>query len=192
MHVLYRRRRSGGATGPERYFIGGKIIAAKAPAREGTRLRRRSQRLILIGAGLGLLTLAAALTLNGLSDSVEFFVPPSEVDAEARPGQLVRLGGLVAAGSVRRDETGALLFDVTDGAGVKTVRYDGDPPDLFREGQGVVATGRYQPGTVFEADRVLARHDETYMPREAQEALERAGHWKGGAPAVYPAVEPGT
>jgi cytochrome c-type biogenesis protein CcmE len=144
-------------------------------------VRKRSQRLVIVGVAGGLLALAAALTLFGLRDSVQYFQAPSEIDAKARPGQQVRLGGLVEAGSVRRDEAGALLFSVTDGAASKTVRYQGDPPDLFREGQGVVVIGTYQRGEVFDADTVLARHDETYMPREAQEALERSGYWKGKA-----------
>lgn len=144
-------------------------------------MRRRNQRLIIIGVAGGLLSLAAALTLFGLRDSVQYFQSPSEIDAKARPGQIVRLGGLVEPGSVDRDATGALIFAVTDGAASKPVRFEGDPPDLFREGQGVVAIGEYQPGARFEAQEVLARHDETYMPREAKEALERSGHWKGGA-----------
>jgi cytochrome c-type biogenesis protein CcmE len=142
-------------------------------------LRKRSQRLIVIGVAGGLIALGAGLTLFGLRDNVQFFQSPSEIDANARPGQVVRLGGLVEAGSVRRDESGALIFSVTDGAASKTVVFHGDPPDLFREGQGVVAIGRYQPGDAFTADEVLARHDESYMPREAKEALERSGHWKG-------------
>ena len=115
----------------------------------------------------------------GLRGNVQYFQSPSDIDSVARAGQMVRLGGLVEAGSVTRDDTGALIFAVTDGSASKAVRYEGDPPDLFREGQGVVAIGRYEPGAVFEADQVLARHDETYMPREAQEALERSGYWKG-------------
>ncbi|MBU6407581.1 MAG: cytochrome c maturation protein CcmE [Alphaproteobacteria bacterium] len=142
-------------------------------------MRKRNQRLIVIAVALGLLSLAAGLTLFGLRGNVQYFQSPSEIDAKARAGQMVRLGGLVEAGSIARDDAGALIFSVTDGAASKSVRYEGDPPDLFREGQGVVAIGRYQPGAVFEADQILARHDETYMPREAKEALERSGLWKG-------------
>ena len=142
-------------------------------------MRKRSQRMIVIGAAGTLLVLAAALTFSGLRSNIEYFQSPAEIDTRARPGQVVRLGGLVAQGSVRRDDQGALVFDVTDGTAAKTVRYVGDPPDLFREGQGVVVIGRYEPGVVLTADRVLARHDETYMPREAREALERSGQWKG-------------
>ena len=142
-------------------------------------MRKRSQRLIVIGVAGGLIALGAGLTLFGLRDNVQFFQSPSEIDANARPGQTVRLGGLVEEGSVQRNAEGALIFSVTDGAASKQVVFHGDPPDLFREGQGVVAIGRYQPGDVFTADEVLARHDESYMPREAKEALERSGHWKG-------------
>jgi cytochrome c-type biogenesis protein CcmE len=142
-------------------------------------LRKRSQRLIVIGVAGGLIALGAGLTLFGLRDSVQFFQSPSEIDASARPGQMVRLGGLVETGSVRRDETGALVFSVTDGATSKLVIFHGDPPDLFREGQGVVAIGRFEPGEAFTATEILARHDESYMPREAKEALEQAGHRQG-------------
>lgn len=142
-------------------------------------MRKRNQRLIVIAVAGGLLALAVGLTLFGLRGNVQYFQSPSDIDSVARAGQMVRLGGLVEAGSVTRDDTGALIFAVTDGSASKAVRYEGDPPDLFREGQGVVAIGRYEPGAVFEADQVLARHDETYMPREAQEALERSGYWKG-------------
>ncbi len=142
-------------------------------------MRKRNHRLIVIAVAGGLLALAVGLTLFGLRGNVQYFQSPSDIDSVARAGQMVRLGGLVEAGSVTRDDTGALIFAVTDGSASKAVRYEGDPPDLFREGQGVVAIGRYEPGAVFEADQVLARHDETYMPREAQEALERSGYWKG-------------
>jgi len=142
-------------------------------------VRKRNHRLIVIAVAGGLLALAVGLTLFGLRGNVQYFQSPSDIDSVARAGQMVRLGGLVEAGSVTRDDTGALIFAVTDGSASKAVRYEGDPPDLFREGQGVVAIGRYEPGAVFEADQVLARHDETYMPREAQEALERSGYWKG-------------
>lgn len=142
-------------------------------------MRRRDQRLIMIIAAGVVLALAVTLTFMGLRNSVVYFVAPSELAEKAPAGQRVRLGGLVVDGSVRRADDGAMLFDVTDGAVVAQVRYDGLLPDLFREGQGVVAEGRWRPGEVFEADRVLARHDETYMPREVAEALKERGEWKG-------------
>jgi cytochrome c-type biogenesis protein CcmE len=137
---------------------------------------------MMIGAAGAVLVLAATLTFAGLRDSVVYFVAPSELSEKAAPGERVRLGGLVVEGTVRRDEDGAMRFSVTDGAVEVQVRYDGLLPDLFREGQGVVAEGRWRPGEAFEAERVLAKHDETYMPREVAEALKERGEWKGGAP----------
>jgi cytochrome c-type biogenesis protein CcmE len=145
-------------------------------------MRRRDQRLMMIGAAGAVLVLAATLTFAGLRDSVVYFVAPSDLAEKAEPGQRVRLGGLVVEGTVRRDADGAMRFTVTDGAVPVEVRYDGILPDLFREGQGVVAEGTWAPGQAFEAERVLARHDETYMPREVAEALKERGEWKGDAP----------
>jgi cytochrome c-type biogenesis protein CcmE len=145
-------------------------------------MRRRDQRLMMIGVAGAVLVLAAALTFAGLRDSVVYFVAPSDLSAKAEPGQRLRLGGLVVEGTLRRDADGASRFIVTDGAVQVEVRYDGILPDLFREGQGVVAEGTWAPGQAFEAERVLARHDETYMPREVAEALKERGEWKGDAP----------
>lgn len=142
-------------------------------------MRRRDQRLMLIGAAGAVLVLAAALTFAGLRDSVVYFVAPSDLAEKAQAGQRVRLGGLVVEGTVRRADDGSMHFNVTDGATEVQVRYEGLLPDLFREGQGVVAEGRWTPGAAFEAERVLARHDETYMPREVAEALKERGEWKG-------------
>ena len=137
---------------------------------------------MMIGAAGAVLVLAATLTFAGLRDSVVYFVAPSELSEKAEPGQRVRLGGLVVEGTVRRDADGATRFFVTDGAAQVEVRYDDILPDLFREGQGVVAEGTWAPGQAFEAERVLARHDENYMPREVAEALKERGEWKGDAP----------
>jgi cytochrome c-type biogenesis protein CcmE len=137
---------------------------------------------MMIGAAGAVLVLAATLTFAGLRDSVVYFVAPSDLAEKAEPGQRLRLGGLVVEGTVRRDADGATRFVVTDGAAQVEVRYDGLLPDLFREGQGVVAEGTWAPGQAFEAERVLARHDETYMPREVAEALKERGEWKGDAP----------
>lgn len=144
-------------------------------------MRRRDQRLILIAAAGAVLVLAMTLTFVGLRESVTYFVAPSELAAKAEPGRLVRLGGLVVEGTVARLDDGATQFEVTDGAATVLVRYDGLLPDLFREGQGVVAEGRWAPGEAFAAERVLARHDENYMPREVAEALKQRGEWKGDA-----------
>jgi cytochrome c-type biogenesis protein CcmE len=137
---------------------------------------------MMIGAAGAVLVLAATLTFAGLRDSVVYFVAPSELTEKAEPGQRLRLGGLVVEGTVRRDADGAARFAVTDGATQVEVRYDGVLPDLFREGQGVVAEGTWRPGEAFEAERVLAKHDENYMPREVAEALKERGEWKGDAP----------
>jgi cytochrome c-type biogenesis protein CcmE len=143
-------------------------------------MRRRDQRLAIIGIAGAVLVLAATLTFAGLRDSVVYFVAPSEWAEKARPGQRLRLGGLVVDGTVRRAADGVTTFAVTDGGTQVQVRYTGILPDLFREGQGVVAEGSWLPGQPFEAERVLAKHDETYMPREVVEALKQRGEWKGG------------
>ncbi|MBL8548368.1 MAG: cytochrome c maturation protein CcmE [Hyphomonadaceae bacterium] len=145
-------------------------------------MRKRDARLIFILVAGALVALAATLILFALRDSVVYFYAPSELAQKAKAGERVRIGGLVAAGSVSRDGAGHLLFTVTDGANDIPVSYDGQPPDLFREGQGIVAEGRYAPGARFAADTLLAKHDETYMPREVAEALKARGEWKGGAP----------
>lgn len=144
-------------------------------------MRRRDQRLMMVAAAGAVLVLAAALTFAGLRSSIVYFVAPSELAEKAEPGQRLRLGGLVVDGTVRRDEDGAMRFTVTDGAVQVEVRYEGLLPDLFREGQGVVCEGTWTPGQAFEAERVLAKHDETYMPREVAEALKQRGEWKGDA-----------
>ncbi len=145
-------------------------------------MRRRDQRLAMISVAGAVLVLAATLTFAGLRESVVYFVAPSELAEKAKAGQRLRLGGLVVEGTVLRDDAGVMHFAVTDGATQVQVRYVGVLPDLFREGQGVVAEGRWTPGHAFEADRVLARHDENYMPREVAEALKARGEWKGANP----------
>jgi cytochrome c-type biogenesis protein CcmE len=142
-------------------------------------MRRRNQRLVMIGVAGAVLALAAALTLSGLRDSVVYFVAPSELASKAHPGQRLRLGGLVVAGTLRRSGDGIAHFAVTDGRFEVGVRYAGVLPDLFREGQGVVAEGVWTPGQEFDAERVLAKHDERYMPREVAEALKQRGEWRG-------------
>lgn len=143
-------------------------------------MRKRNRRLVLIAVVGAMLAGAVALALVGLRDAVVYFYAPSELAQKAKAGERVRIGGLVESGSVSRAENGALLFSVTDGAAIIPVRYEGHPPDLFREGQGVVCEGRYTPGAPFHADRVLAKHDETYMPREVVEAMKQRGEWRGG------------
>jgi len=141
-------------------------------------MRRRYQRLTLAATVVGLLALSAALALSGLRDSVVYFYAPGEVAGKAAVGKRVRLGGLVEAGSVVR-RPGEVRFVVTDNVASLPVIYHGEPPDLFREGQGVVCEGVWQGEETFVADRVLAKHDERYMPREVAEALKARGEWKG-------------
>lgn len=141
-----------------------------------TRKRRRLWILLLCAVGLGS---SAALVLSAFSDNLVFFVSPSDL-AKAEPnGRTMRLGGLVEKDSVTRVTQGKPLatFRVTDGAATVTVTYAGLLPDLFREGQGVVTLGVLQADGSFRASEVLAKHDETYMPKEVADALKRAGHW---------------
>jgi cytochrome c-type biogenesis protein CcmE len=142
-------------------------------------MTRRQRRLALIGSGLGVLALAAALVLFALKDSIVFFNSPTDL-AEKRiaPGQRIRLGGLVKPGTLERGEALSVRFEVTDGNRAVPVAYKGILPDLFREGQGVITEGALDAGGVFKADSVLAKHDETYMPKEVADALKKQGHWK--------------
>lgn len=144
-----------------------------------TRKNRRLALLLVCGLGLGS---ATALVLSAFSDNIVFFLSPAEVAAKApHNGRSFRLGGLVQAGSVRRDtEAGRPVarFRVTDGAASVAVVYSGVLPDLFREGQGVVALGSLQGDGTFRAAEVLAKHDETYMPKEVADALKKSGHWE--------------
>jgi len=142
-------------------------------------MTRKQRRLVLIGGSLGVLVVAVALMLNAFRDSIVFFNSPSDVaERHITPGARIRLGGLVKTGSVVRSDDLKIRFDVTDGSRDITVAYQGVLPDLFREGQGVVAEGALDGSGVFNADTILAKHDETYMPKEVADALKKAGHWK--------------
>jgi cytochrome c-type biogenesis protein CcmE len=145
-------------------------------------MTHKQQRALLLIGGLALLGIAAGLVLYALNDSIVFFYTPSEALARhVAEGQRFRLGGLVEKGSVRHDSNDAVTFTVTDRDRAMAVSYQGQLPDLFREGQGVVAEGRLGPGGVFQADSVLAKHDETYMPKEVADALKAKGVWKEGS-----------
>jgi cytochrome c-type biogenesis protein CcmE len=142
-------------------------------------MTRKQRRLILIGSALGVLAVAVALVLGALKDSIVFFNSPTDVaEKHIKPGTRIRLGGLVKEGSVWRGDALAVRFDVTDGRSTIPVSYQGLLPDLFREGQGVVTEGVLDPTGTFRADSVLAKHDETYMPKEVADALKKQGHWK--------------
>jgi cytochrome c-type biogenesis protein CcmE len=146
-------------------------------------MTRKGRRLAIIGTAGIVLTGALGLALSAMRDTIVFFRSPSEVaSAGVQPGTRFRLGGLVDAGSISRGTDQVIEFKVGDGAASVPVRYKGLLPDLFREGQGVVTEGVLTPAGLFMADTVLARHDETYMPREVADALKAKGVWQGAAP----------
>jgi len=142
---------------------------------------RRGRRALVIGASGVVLALSLGLALHAMRDTIVYFRSPSDLVAAPKAGARVRLGGLVAAGSVDRGPDQKVDFTVTDGNASVKVSYRGLLPDLFREGQGVVAEGALDASGRFLASSVLARHDETYMPREVVDALKRQGHWQEGA-----------
>ncbi len=152
-----------------------------APKRPMTRKKRR---LYLVFAGMVLLGAAAALVLSALRDNLVFFYSPTEIlDREIEPGRRLRLGGLVVEGSLERNPGGgSVAFRVTDLSHEVPVTFRGLLPDLFREGQGVVAEGVLDRNGMFRAADVLAKHDENYMPPEVAEALKKSGQWKGQGP----------
>lgn len=130
----------------------------------------------MIGSGVAVLSLAAIMVMFALKDSVVFFHTPSDIlEKHIAAGQRIRLGGLVAEGSVLRGQGTTVSFKVTDTLKELPVTYTGVLPDLFREGQGVVAEGRLDAAGVFVADSVLAKHDANYMPPDVAKALEARG-----------------
>lgn len=146
-------------------------------------MTRKQKRLALIG-GIGVVLMAAVLlVMTALRDDIVFFYTPSDIltDGKAQPGQRIRLGGLVEENSVKRDGQ-QVSFVVTDTARQMPVSYSGILPDLFREGQGVVAEGVLGTDGRLAADTVLAKHDENYMPREVVDALKERGVWEEGKP----------
>jgi cytochrome c-type biogenesis protein CcmE len=165
--------------------------------------RKRRRMVVLLACGLGLGS-AAALTLSAFSDKLVFFVAPSDLLAQhPSPGRTLRLGGLVETGSVEKAEANGhplTHFRITDGRTSVDVSYTGILPDLFREGQGVVTLGALQPDGSFAAEEVLAKHDETYMPKDVADALKKAGEWhpdqsagppSGASPGSSPGTSPG-
>lgn len=149
-------------------------------------MTRKQRRGVLIGAGMAVLSLAAILVMFAFRSSIVFFHTPSDIaDSKVTPGQRFRLGGLVEKGSVVRGAGQDVKFTVTDTLKSVPVSFSGILPDLFREGQGVVAEGRIEPDGHFAADSVLAKHDETYMPPEVARALKEKGV-KLGEGATHP------
>jgi cytochrome c-type biogenesis protein CcmE len=142
-------------------------------------MRRRDRRLLLIGCAGVLLIGASVVASLALKDTASFFYAPADVVArKPAAGTQARVGGLVAKGTVVRGENGMVNFVVTDGAANIRVSYRGVLPDLFREGQGVIAEGKFKEGAQFEARTILAKHDENYMPKEVVDALKASGQWR--------------
>ncbi len=144
-------------------------------------MKRKHRRLFFVATGMAALGAAAALVLTSFEDNLVFFYSPSDLAAKDIPeGQRFRVGGLVEEGSIRRLGDGLTVeFSVTDLSADIPVTYRGMLPDLFREGQGVIAEGFLIADGVFKAEEVLAKHDETYMPPEVAEALRKSGRWRG-------------
>lgn len=143
-------------------------------------MTRKQKRLSIILAGLALLGVAAGLVLYALNDSIVFFYTPSEIaQKHITSGQRIRLGGLVEKGTLIKSNDGLVAFTVTDMTSTLKVNYKGLLPDLFKEGQGVVAEGAMAADGTFKADSVLAKHDEKYMPKEIVDKLKAQGQWKG-------------
>lgn len=147
-------------------------------------MTRRSRRAIFIVAGLFILGIAAALVLSAMRENIVFFYSPRDVaEKHLTPGSRIRLGGMVAEGSLRHSGPATVTFDVTDFSSTMQVSYTGLLPDLFREGQGVVAEGMLQDDGTFRATTVLAKHDEKYMPPEVAKSLRKSGRWQEGSDA---------
>jgi cytochrome c-type biogenesis protein CcmE len=149
-------------------------------------MKARHKRLALLISGVGVLALAATLVINALGNNLSYFFTPTEIAENKAPqDHLFRLGGLVEPGSLQRGQELTARFTVTDNRNRIMVSYTGILPDLFQEGQGVIAQGRMGADGVFVAEEVLAKHDENYMPPEVAAALEKsamAGAGEGGKP----------
>lgn len=149
-------------------------------------MTRKGRRLSLIGAALAVVGASAALALYALSDNIVFFYGPSEIlQKNVAAGARLRVGGLVKQGSLVKGAADKASFAITDNAQEIAVSYEGQLPDLFREGQGVVVEGVLEAPGQFRAQTVLAKHDERYMPREVVDTLKKQGRWqeqKGAKP----------
>jgi len=152
---------------------------------------RARRRLSIFLMAAPVLIAGVALALFVMKDQVVYFYTPAQaLEAHAPLHKNMRLGGLVKAGSVQKTTDGGVVFVVMDQKAEMTVRFRGDLPDLFREGQGVVCEGQLVSDTAFEARTVLAKHDETYMPRDVQKALEAQGEWRPEATQPKAAPQP--
>lgn len=140
--------------------------------------KKARRRLMAVAVAAPIVAAAAGLSLYAMGDAAVFFYSPSDAQQKSvPPGKVVRIGGLVQPGSVKKLADGRVEFAIADKAATAPVSYQGDLPDLFREGQGVVAQGAFDGAGVFEAKEVLAKHDETYMPKEVADALKKSGEW---------------
>ena len=145
--------------------------------------RKARRRLMVLSVAAPVVAAAVGLSLYAMGDAAVFFYSPSQAKEKQVPaGQTIRIGGLVEAGSVAHRSDGAVVFTVADHTSAAPVVFRGDLPDLFREGQGVVAQGAFDAKGVFEAKEVLAKHDEKYMPKEVADALKKSGEWRESKP----------
>ena len=144
------------------------------------RSRTARRRLLAVSAIAPVVIIAAGLTMYGLRGSISYFYTPAQAsEAHVAAGQPIQLGGLVQPGSLVKGDDGSIRFRVTDRRRTVPVAYTGALPDLFREGQGVVAMGAFDRSGVFEATQILAKHDERYMPKAVERALKAQGEWRG-------------
>ena len=149
--------------------------------------RKARRRLMVVAVAAPILVAATGLAIYALGDSVSFFYSPAQAKAAHVPaGRSIELGGLVENGSLIKASDGNVGFTITDRRADSRVVYKGDLPDLFREGQGVVAEGAFSPSGVFVARQIMAKHDERYMPRELAKALKARGEWRGDTAASRP------
>jgi len=147
-------------------------------------MNRKRRRIALLVSSLVVLAVAVVLVLTALQDTIVFFYSPSDLQKKnVAIDTPIRLGGLIQTGSVVKQDNNVIEFTVTDGAASVNVHYKGIVPDLFREGQGIVAEGYLKSAHEFVADTILAKHDENYMPREVADALKKSGHWQGESKA---------
>ena len=142
-------------------------------------MKPKHQRLIFVVVSVALLCAGALFTMQAFKQNLVYFYSPSDIaENPPAPTQKIRMGGLVETGSIKRGKDDIIRFTVSDGKNSFAVQYQGMLPNLFREGQGVIAEGRFD-GKIFTATSILAKHDENYMPKEIVESLKKSGHWEG-------------
>ncbi|MBP1850886.1 cytochrome c maturation protein CcmE [Rhizobium halophytocola] len=153
-------------------------------------MSRKQKRLAVIAGGMSFIIAAVLLVMFAFGQTIAYFYMPGDLQTTSvGPGTRIRLGGLVADGTVVRGQGKTVTFSVTDGKATVPVTYTGILPDLFREGQGVVTEGSFDGSHTFVADTVLAKHDENYMPKEVADRLKKDGVWEGQAASAKEAVQ---